>query len=364
MRKLTGLQWIIVLLTLATAIIHLFLGASSWGSNTMMGAMFALDGIGYIVILALLYFSGRTGSGRSTMRWILIFYTLLTIILYFVVNGSSAFSNTLGLITKAIEAVLVILLFLDRGSDTVEVAAPAAVSTASVSRAATEIDTTATAAAAGAAAAVAGAVAAADDKVNDAADAVGDMATRSMDAIDDAVDSTTRMSREALLSFFGDIDSMTEDEWRAKLLEHLNILGDTTQFDQPIEYIEGIGEVFGRKWRAVDVTKAIDLLVLGATRKGRAALSKKSGFTESQILTWTNQVDLYRIKGVAQEYADLLEQSGVDTVVELAARNPENLQKRMVEVNDQKKLVRRNPNLSEVEKWVDQARQLPRVMHY
>ncbi len=142
MRKLTGLQWVIVLLTMATAIIHLFLGASSWSTNPTMGAIFALDGVGYIVILALLYFSGRTGSGRSTMRWILILYTLLTIILYFVFNSGTAFSSTLGLITKAIEALLVILLFLDRGSDAVEAPVPATVATPTVSRTVAEVDVT------------------------------------------------------------------------------------------------------------------------------------------------------------------------------------------------------------------------------
>ncbi len=208
----------------------------------------------------------------------------------------------------------------------------------------------------------AAAVAAETDKAQPAesVDEVDITATRSAETID----TTGGMSREALLDFFGDIDKMSAEEWRATLTGHLKLIGDMSQFDRPIEYIEGIGDVFGRKWRVVNVTKAVDLLVFGATRKGRAALAKKSGFSESQILTWANQVDLYRIKGVAQEYADLLEQSGVDTVVELAGRKPENLQKRMVEINEQKKLVRRTPTLSEVESWVEQARTLPRVMHY
>jgi predicted flap endonuclease-1-like 5' DNA nuclease len=370
MRKLTTLQWIIILLAFATAIIHIFLGVSSWGTNSTMGAMFVLDGIGYIVIVSLLYFSGRTGRGRSTMRWILIAYTLLTLILYFVFNGSESFSSPLGLATKAIEVVLIILLLLDRGSDTVEVATPATVNTPVATRTVTTMEaaTTSAGASIGGAAAVAAAAAAAaeaqaeaalDEDVADGSD--GAAATRA-GTVD--LGAAGGLSREALNDFFGDIDKLTADEWRAKLMGHLALLGSTSQFEEPIEYVEGIGDVRGRKWRAVNITKTGDLLVFGATRKGRAALAKRSGFGESEILTWANQVDLYRIMGVGKQYADLLEQSGVDTIVELAGRNPQNLQKRMVEINNQRKLVGRTPTLAEVEKWVEQAATLPRVMHY
>lgn len=355
MRKLSGLQWIIILLTLATAAIHIYLGATSLGDNTMLGTMFILDGIGYLVILALLYFSGRVGSGRTTLRWTLIFYTLLTLILYFVFNGSDAFSNTLGLITKGIEALLIILLFVDRKSDRVVIPAPAAVATPAASRTVTEIKPAAPEPAAPAAVATAATVAAA---------AAASTETEEPQVADRSTEVATGMSRAALLDFFGDIDSMTPDEWRAKLMGHLTLIGDTTQFDRPIEFIEGIGDVRGRKWRAVNITKTVDLLVYGATRKGRTALAKRSGFDESEILTWANQVDLYRITGVGKEYADLLEQSGVDTIVELSQRNPANLQKAMVQANEQKKLVRRTPTQVEVESWVSQAGTLPRVIHY
>lgn len=359
MRKLTGLQWIIVLLTLATAAIHLYLGASNWSTTPTLAALWALDGVGYIVILALLYFSGRTGRGRSTMRWILILYTLLTLILYFVINGSGAFSDTLGLITKAIEALLIILLFLDRGSDKVAVPAEVAVAERSVEVRSPAVSAGNTAASTAAAAAATAAVASAKTKAEVVQPEVGEVPVASR-----AIDPATGMSREALMDYFGDIDSLSVEDWRAKLMGHLGLLGDTSAFDRPIEYIEGIGDVRGRKWRAINITKTIDLLVYGATRKGRAALAKRSGFGESEILTWANQVDLYRIKGVAKEYADLLEQSGVDTVIELAGRNPANLQKAMVEINEKRKLVRRTPNLSEVESWVSQAATLPRIMHY
>ena len=75
-------------------------------------------------------------------------------------------------------------------------------------------------------------------------------------------------------------------------------------------------------------------------------------------------VDLFRIQGVGAQYAELLEAAGVDTVVELATRKAENLTKKMEEVNETKKLVRRVPPLKTVEGWVEEAKSLPRVLEY
>lgn len=131
-----------------------------------------------------------------------------------------------------------------------------------------------------------------------------------------------------------------------------------------INDIEGIGPVFAEKLAAAGVASVEALLKAGATPKGRADLAEKTGISGSLILEWTNHADLYRIKGVAQEYSDLLEEAGVDTVVELSKRVPANLHKKMLEVNEAKKLVRRPPSESMVESWVAQAKELPRVITY
>jgi predicted flap endonuclease-1-like 5' DNA nuclease len=93
-------------------------------------------------------------------------------------------------------------------------------------------------------------------------------------------------------------------------------------------------------------------------------LAKETGISGDLILEWVNHADLYRIKGVAEEYSDLLEEAGVDTVPELAQRNPENLYAKLVEVNDMKKLVRQLPSQRQVADWVEQAKALPRQIHY
>lgn len=128
--------------------------------------------------------------------------------------------------------------------------------------------------------------------------------------------------------------------------------------------VEGIGEVYAQKLSDAGIKTTNALLKQGATPKGRKEIAENSGISETLILEWVNHVDLFRIKGVFEEYADLLEEAGVDTVVELAQRNPANLYKKLVGVNEQKKLVRQLPGKSQVENWVAQAKQLDRAVFY
>jgi predicted flap endonuclease-1-like 5' DNA nuclease len=128
--------------------------------------------------------------------------------------------------------------------------------------------------------------------------------------------------------------------------------------------IEGIGEAYAKKLTEAGIPTIEKLLQEGSGPKGRKALAEKTGIHEPLILKWVNRADLARIKGVGSEYADLLEESGVDTVVELGKRVPANLFKKMEEVNATKKLVRKLPVESQVLDWVEQAKKLERVVTY
>lgn len=132
----------------------------------------------------------------------------------------------------------------------------------------------------------------------------------------------------------------------------------------PIDKIEGIGPVYAAKLREIGITTVEELLQRGATRRGREEIAEQTGISPALILEWVNHADLFRIKGISEEYADLLEEAGVDSVPELAQRNPENLYQRLVEVNQEKNLVRRLPSLDQVRDWIEQAKQLPRVIEY
>ena len=131
-----------------------------------------------------------------------------------------------------------------------------------------------------------------------------------------------------------------------------------------LEKVEGIGKVYSTKLRDAGIETTDALLKTGASPAGRKRVAEKTGITGKLILEWVNLADLFRIKGVSEEYADLLEEAGVDTVPELAQRNPENLYQKLKETNEAKHLVRRLPGKADVAKWVEQANALPRVIEY
>jgi predicted flap endonuclease-1-like 5' DNA nuclease len=128
--------------------------------------------------------------------------------------------------------------------------------------------------------------------------------------------------------------------------------------------IEGIGDVYAQKLEAAGISTIEALLEKGATPQGRQGLGEGTGISHKLILEWVNLADLFRIKGIGEEYSDLLEEAGVDTVPELAQRNPANLHAKLVEVNEAKKLVRKLPAQSQVSDWIEQAKALPRVVTY
>ncbi|UCH03308.1 MAG: DUF4332 domain-containing protein [Candidatus Bathyarchaeota archaeon] len=131
-----------------------------------------------------------------------------------------------------------------------------------------------------------------------------------------------------------------------------------------LSVIEGIGPAYAQQLSAAGIRTPNDLLEAGSTKKKREDLAEQTGITEKLILEWVNLADLFRIKGVGEEYSDLLEEAGVDTVVELSRRNPANLHAKICEVNEEKKLVRRPPSLNQVMDWIQQAKKLPRKITY
>jgi predicted flap endonuclease-1-like 5' DNA nuclease len=128
--------------------------------------------------------------------------------------------------------------------------------------------------------------------------------------------------------------------------------------------VEGIGGTYARSLEKAGISTTGALLKKGASAKGRKEIAGATGISSKLILEWVNHVDLYRVKGVGSEYSDLLEEAGVDTVKELAQRNPDNLYQALMEVNEKKKLVRRLPTLKAVKDWVKQAKKLPGVVTY
>lgn len=131
-----------------------------------------------------------------------------------------------------------------------------------------------------------------------------------------------------------------------------------------IEEIEGIGPEYGKKLRGADIQTTEDLLRRCSDKKGREGVATETGLSEKHILEWVNLADLMRINGVGEEFADLLEEAGVDTVKELASRNAENLAVAVAEVNEKKNLTERVPSTETIQGWIDEAKTLdPIITH-
>ena len=134
--------------------------------------------------------------------------------------------------------------------------------------------------------------------------------------------------------------------------------------DYKIIDIEGVGDVYAEKLVAAGINKVSELLDKCAAPKGRKELAEATGISEKLILRWTNHADLFRINGVGPQFAELLEAAGVDTVKEFRHRVAENLQPKLVEVNEERHICGRVPAVVEVQKMIDQAKELePRVTY-
>ena len=129
-----------------------------------------------------------------------------------------------------------------------------------------------------------------------------------------------------------------------------------------LETIEGIGPVYASELRNGGVGSVETLLKKGATKSGRMEMAAVTGLSETQILEWVNRADLYRVKGVGCQYSELLEQSGVCTVRDLAQRNTKQLYAILLNTNERCHLVRKPPTERQVKGWVKYAKSLKRVV--
>jgi predicted flap endonuclease-1-like 5' DNA nuclease len=128
--------------------------------------------------------------------------------------------------------------------------------------------------------------------------------------------------------------------------------------------LEGVGPAYAEKLNTAGIKTTADLLTNGGTKAGRKKLADDTGIDEGKILTWVNHSDLHRIDGIAGQTSELIEAAGVDTVKELATRNAENLAAKMQEINDAKNLSGRVPSAEQLQKMIDQAKDLEQAVFH
>lgn len=128
--------------------------------------------------------------------------------------------------------------------------------------------------------------------------------------------------------------------------------------------IEGVGATYALKLEKIGIKSPCALLKACATPTGRKKVAAESGISGKLILKCANHADLFRVKGVGPQFAELLEAAGVDTVKELQHRVPDNLAEKMAAVNEKRNLVNRIPSAKQLAQWIEAAKKLESVMKY
>lgn len=120
--------------------------------------------------------------------------------------------------------------------------------------------------------------------------------------------------------------------------------------------IKGLDEGSVAKLAQAKITSHDELLAAASTSAQRANIAKETGLDAKLITEWVNRADLMRLRGVGMEMSNLLEECGVDSCKELQHRKAENLQVKLKETNDAKKITHHAPSLGQVEEWIVQAK--------
>jgi predicted flap endonuclease-1-like 5' DNA nuclease len=122
----------------------------------------------------------------------------------------------------------------------------------------------------------------------------------------------------------------------------------------PVEAITGVDDAAKTILNDAGIVWLDEFLEVAGPVDGRKALATQTGIDARQLLEWANRADLMRISGVTAALADLLENSGVDTVRELAQRNAANLYQKLLETAGGQA-----PSAEAVTSWIATAKTLP-----
>ena len=131
-----------------------------------------------------------------------------------------------------------------------------------------------------------------------------------------------------------------------------------------LNQIEGIGLKYTLLLQEQAIEDQDQLLQRCGTRKQREQLAEQTGICVKLILKWTKQADLGRIKGIGFEFAELLEQSEIDSVTLLAQFEANQLSEHLKTANDKVRLVKHMPGTSQLNSWIEQAKTLAPAVFY
>jgi predicted flap endonuclease-1-like 5' DNA nuclease len=131
-----------------------------------------------------------------------------------------------------------------------------------------------------------------------------------------------------------------------------------------ISDLETIGPEVAELLKKRGIRTSEKFLAAARSAKGRRQLALDTGLDEKFLLRLANLIDRMRIKGVGEDYAELLREVGVETIRELKHRNAAKLVKAMRDANAKRRLVQFLPSEKNVVRWIVQAKHLPPMITY
>jgi uncharacterized membrane protein/predicted flap endonuclease-1-like 5' DNA nuclease len=212
------------------------------------------------------------------------------------------------------------------------------------------------------------------EAITEAAEAQAEAAAAVDEAVDEEMEAWTEENAETVRALVP--EDAAVDEAVAEVAEETAVTGREEVQELPevapedtvavtkIVVATNLSAEDAAKLHAAGVDKASALLGLAATPQGRKELGDATGLSSATILAGVKKMDLMRIRGVGVKHGALLLAAGVDTVPELAQRNPQNLHAALVAVNEDKHIVADMPMEAEVAGWVARAKDAPRIITY
>lgn len=128
--------------------------------------------------------------------------------------------------------------------------------------------------------------------------------------------------------------------------------------------LRGITDAVLNALKGQGISDSASLLEATRTPADRKALASASGVDAKIILELANRADLARVKGIGRVYSDLMEEAGVDTVKELAERDPKNLHAKLIKINSVRQFTQRPPSVEQIGDFVEQAKNLTYILEY
>ncbi len=125
--------------------------------------------------------------------------------------------------------------------------------------------------------------------------------------------------------------------------------------------IAGIGKKYIQQLQSQGIKSTQELVNKAGTPRERQKLTSITGIGNADLRKWSRQAELLMINGIGVEYLALLAAAGIDSAPELALCDAKTLHHSLVDINNEKQLVKRIPSVHEVSRWIKQALKLPHI---